>query len=103
MRIRRAATATLLATLTGLAPAQAARAASLYDFAGQGVIIWSEPRAGSTPVGLGHPGQGFESDRSQEHEPYRCDLFDSTLWHHGRNVTTGVAGWVAACDLVDTD
>ncbi|GAA3216277.1 hypothetical protein [Nonomuraea helvata] len=103
MRIRRATTATLLAALTGLAPAQAARAASLYDFAGQGVIIWSEPTAGSPRVGLGNPGEGFVSDRSEEREPYRCAWFDSVLWHHGRNATTGAAGWVAACDLVDAD
>jgi hypothetical protein len=103
VRIRRAAMATLLAALAGLAPAQVARAASLYDFGGQSVIIWSEPRAGSTRVGLGLPGQGFQSDRSKEGELYRCDCFDSTLWHHGRNTTTGAVGWVAACDLVDTD
>ncbi|MGW0810037.1 hypothetical protein [Nonomuraea sp. NPDC002799] len=102
VRIGRAATAGLLTALTlgGPVPAQAAR---LYDFGSQGVVIWSEPRADSGRNGLGHPGQGFESVWSQQHGLFRCADFESTLWHHGRNVTTGISGWVPACDLADTD
>ncbi|MCF6472058.1 hypothetical protein FAF44_27235 [Nonomuraea sp. MG754425] len=107
MRIRRVTTAGLLTlvALSGPLPAGAtqARARIIYDFAAQGVVIWSEPRAGSDRNGLGHPGQGFESYRSEEHEPYRCDRFESTLWHHGFNATTGVIGWVPACHLADPD
>lgn len=101
VRIRRAAMAAVL--LAVLAPSHAAQAAFLYDFGARDVIIWSEPRAGSTPVGLGQPGEGFESEWSQEREPYQCEWFDSVLWHHGRNTTTGVAGWVPACELDDSD
>jgi hypothetical protein len=73
----------------------------LYDYAAQGVIIWSDPWAGSGRNGLGYTGQGFESDRVEVHGTYRCDLSASDAWHHGRNVTTGVLGWVPACDLAD--
>ncbi|MEV0995387.1 hypothetical protein [Nonomuraea sp. NPDC050202] len=107
MRITRATTAGLLAllVLSGLVPAGAtqAQARRLYDFGAQGVIIWSEPRAGSGRNGLGYAGQGFESDRSEEHGLYRCDHFESTLWHHGTNATTGIVGWVPACNLADPD
>ncbi|MFB4281947.1 MULTISPECIES: hypothetical protein [unclassified Nonomuraea] len=105
MHIRRATMAGLLAALTlgGLVPAETAQARRLYDFGAQGVIIWSEPRAGSGRNGLGYAGQGFEANRSEEHGLYRCDNFESTLWHHGRNVTTGVVGWVPACNLADPD
>ncbi|GAA2210258.1 hypothetical protein GCM10009850_057170 [Nonomuraea monospora] len=105
--IRRATTAGLLTllALSGLLPAGAtqAQARRLYDFGAQGVIIWSEPRSGSGRNGLGYAGQGFESDRSEEHGLYRCDNFESTLWHHGTNATTGIVGWVPACNLADPD
>lgn len=102
---KRATMAGLLTALTlgALIPAETAQARRLYDFGAQGVIIWSEPRGGSGRNGLGFAGQGFESDRSEEHGLYRCDNFESTLWHHGRNATTGVVGWVPACNLADTD
>ncbi|MFC4115971.1 hypothetical protein [Nonomuraea zeae] len=105
MHIRRATIAGLLTALAlgGLVHAQAAQARRLYDFGAQGVIIWSEPRAGSGRNGLGYAGQGFDSDRSEEHGLYRCDHFESTLWYHGRNATTGVVGWVPACNLADPD
>ncbi|PZG12844.1 hypothetical protein [Nonomuraea aridisoli] len=96
MHITRVAVAGLLASaaLTGLR----------YDFAAHGVVIWAEPRAGSVRNGVGHPGHGFEPNRSEEHGLYRCDAhFDSTLWYHGRDATTGVVGWVPACHLTDDD
>ncbi|GAA4990767.1 hypothetical protein HD597_008077 [Nonomuraea thailandensis] len=107
MRITRATTAGLLTlvALSGLVAAGAtqAQARRPYDFGAQGVIIWSEPRAGSGRNGLGYAGQGFESDRSEEHGLYRCGPFESTLWHHGTNATTGIVGWVPACNLTDSD
>lgn len=85
-------------------PAEAAAPAGfLYDFGARDVVIWSEPREGSGRNGLGGPGQGFESNRSEEHDFFSCGHFDSTLWHHGRNVHTGVIGWVPACNLTDSD
>jgi hypothetical protein len=75
----------------------------VYDFAAPEVVIWSEPRAGARPHGLGRPGEGFASNREEEHEPYRCGPYETTLWHHGHNATTGVIGWVPACDLLDFD
>ncbi|WP_043631827.1 hypothetical protein [Nonomuraea candida] len=103
--MRPAVTICLLAplALAGPAPAAAARSGPLHDFGAPGVVIWSEPRAGSGRNGLGHPGQGFVSDRSEEHGPFRCGPFDSVLWHHGTNATTGIIGWVPACALIDDD
>ncbi|MEW9547734.1 hypothetical protein [Nonomuraea sp. NPDC050783] len=105
MRITHVVTAGLLGAtaLGGPVAVPAARAARVYDYAVPGVIIWSRPAAGSGRNGLGHPGQGFESDRSEEHGPYRCGPFETVLWHHGRNATTGVVGWVPACNLADPD
>lgn len=89
----------LLAALAGPAEAR-----FRYDFRSPEVVLWSEPRNGADPVGVGRPGDGFDSDRSEEHESYRCDaLFDSTLWHHGTDATTGTVGWVPACYLDDPD
>ncbi|NUP00509.1 MAG: hypothetical protein HOV96_04630 [Nonomuraea sp.] len=91
--------AALLAALAGLAAAR-----YRYDFRSPEVVIWSEPRNGATPAGTGSPGDGFDSDRSEEHETFRCDdLFDSSLWHHGTDATTGTVGWVPACYLDDPD
>ncbi|MEO3872430.1 hypothetical protein ABGB18_26755 [Nonomuraea sp. B12E4] len=105
MHVRRVTMTGLLMamSLSGLLTAQAASAARLYDFAAQGVIIWSQPRAGSSRNGLGYAGQGFQSDRVERHALYQCDHFASDEWHHGRNVTTGVVGWVPACNLADPD
>ncbi|TDD17003.1 hypothetical protein [Nonomuraea diastatica] len=97
---------TMAGALTGLVmtgvQTQSAEAGDVHDFGALGVVIWSEPRAGSGRAGVGYAGQGFESDRSEEHGLYRCDFFESTLWHHGRNVATGVVGWVPACNLTDS-
>ncbi|MFC4013525.1 hypothetical protein ACFOY2_40295 [Nonomuraea purpurea] len=104
MRVRGVTMAGLLTALSLTGPhAQAAEARRLYDFAAQGVIIWSEPWAGSTRAGLGYPGQGFVSDYSEEHDLYRCGDFDATLWYHGHNATTAVVGWVPGCNLADPD
>ncbi|MCK2219525.1 hypothetical protein MF672_037895 [Actinomadura sp. ATCC 31491] len=105
MRVVRTITAGLLGALALGLPATvpAAQAARIYDFAVPGVIIWNGPSASSGRNGLGYPGQGFAPDRSEEHELYRCDQFESTLWHHGRNLATGVVGWVPACNLADPD
>lgn len=119
MNIRRASAAGLIVALaaggllTGTAAAAsakpadqreaAAQRAKRVDFAYQGVVIWNEPRAGSHRNGLGYPGQGFDIDRVEEHGLYRCDQGQSTQWSHGRNVATGVVGWVPACNLADPD
>lgn len=80
------------------------RARMLYDFGDDDVIIWSLPEPGAGQAGIGRLGQQFEADRSEQHDLYRCDEnFASTLWHHGRNTTTGDVGWVAACDVTDPD
>ncbi|MEU1388975.1 MULTISPECIES: hypothetical protein [unclassified Nonomuraea] len=103
MLARGAVAAGLLAVVTvgGAGPAQARYR---YDFRSREVVIWSEPKGGAAQVGVGRPGQGFDSDRSEEHELFRCDdAFDSTLWHHGTDATTGVVGWVPACHLDDPD
>ncbi|MEV4287180.1 hypothetical protein AB0K40_16885 [Nonomuraea bangladeshensis] len=102
LRVTRTATAGLLGALAlgGPAPVSAAR---LYDFAVPDVVIRSEPTASSGQVGLGQPGESFALHRSEEHELYRCGPFGSTLWHHGRNLATGVTGWVPACDTDDPD
>lgn len=71
------------------------------DFAVPGVIIWNEPREGSGRNGQGYPGQWFDTDRAEEHALYRCDNGQSTRWFHGRNVKTGVVGWVPGCNLAD--
>ncbi|MFF5260198.1 hypothetical protein ACFY4C_14715 [Actinomadura viridis] len=82
-------------------PAQtSAHAAQRLDFRAPGIIIWKEPRKDSTRMGLGYPGQGFESDRVEKHAYYMCDNgLDTEWWYHGRNVGTGVTGWVPACNL----
>ncbi|MGW5160442.1 hypothetical protein ACWEPN_33645 [Nonomuraea wenchangensis] len=102
MRLAGTAVAVLsgLLALGGPAPVSAAR---LYDFAVPDVVIRSEPTASSGQVGLGQPGESFALHRSEEHELYRCGPFGSTLWHHGRNLATGVTGWVPACDTDDPD
>ncbi|MET7334173.1 hypothetical protein [Nonomuraea sp. NPDC005650] len=103
VRIRRAAMAAVLTALAMTGP-EPAGARGLYDFGADGVVIWREPRGDSVLVGFGYPGQGFESDRSEEFGLYQCDdYFDSILWHHGRNAATGVVGWVPACGLADAD
>lgn len=80
------------------------QARRLLDFGVQGAIIWNEPRAGSGRNGLGYAGQGFDSDRQEEHALYQCGNGQSThTWFHGRNVTTGVVGWVPGCNLADPD
>ncbi|MFG1612879.1 hypothetical protein ACGFI3_08965 [Nonomuraea wenchangensis] len=101
-RVTRTAAAGLLGLLAlgGPAPASAAR---LYDFAVPDVVIRSEPTASSVQVGLGQPGQSFALYRSEEHELYSCGPFESTLWHHGRNLATDVTGWVPACNTDDPD
>jgi hypothetical protein len=73
------------------------------DFAVPGVVIWSAPRSGSARNGLGYPGQGLDSQRLERHEHYTCDMGASDLWHFGRNMTTGVSGWVPACNTADPD
>ncbi|MEU6793730.1 hypothetical protein ABZ907_18680 [Nonomuraea wenchangensis] len=102
LRVTRTTAAGLLGLLAlgGPAPVSAAR---LYDFAVPDVVIWSEPAAGSGRLGLGQPGESFALHRSEEHELYRCGRFESTLWHHGRNLATGVTGWVPACNTDDPD
>ncbi|MBB5778217.1 hypothetical protein [Nonomuraea jabiensis] len=103
VRVRRAAMATVLTALAMTGPAPAG-ARGRYDFAAVGVVIWSDPRRDAILVGFGYPGQGFESDWSEERGHYQCDdYFDSILWHHGRNAATGIVGWVPACNLVDAD
>ncbi|TMR11604.1 hypothetical protein ETD86_35205 [Nonomuraea turkmeniaca] len=91
------------AALAGLLAIVSMDARPQHDFAAHGVVIWSEPRPGSALAGLGYPGEGFESDRSEEREHFSCGPFDSTLWHHGHNATTGIIGWVPACHLLDPD
>ncbi|GGT36545.1 hypothetical protein ACFFV7_28470 [Nonomuraea spiralis] len=100
---RGAVAAGLLAALTmgGAGPAEARYR---YDFRSPEVAIWSEPKGGAAQVGVGRPGDGFDSDYSEEHERYQCDdLYDSTLWHHGTDAATGVVGWVPACHVDDPD
>ncbi|WP_431929368.1 hypothetical protein [Nonomuraea jabiensis] len=103
VRVRRAAMATVLTALAMTGP-EPAGARGLYDFSADGVVIWSDPRRDAVLVGFGYPGQGFESDRSEEYGFFQCDdYFDSILWHHGRNAATGIVGWVPACNLTDAD
>ncbi|MEV4806150.1 hypothetical protein AB0K18_39630 [Nonomuraea sp. NPDC049421] len=96
MRFGPMALAALLAV-----PALSARPA--YDFAAPGVAIRAEPAAGARVHGFGQPGEGFASNREEEHEAYACGPYETTLWHHGHNASTGVIGWVPACDLLDSD
>lgn len=92
---------------TGSADSRTARTAHTahrpLDFAVPGVVIWAEPRRGAARNGLGYPGQGFDSQRLERHQHYTCDMGASDLWHFGRNMTTGVSGWVPACNTADPD
>ncbi|MEU8355344.1 hypothetical protein AB0C27_04955 [Nonomuraea sp. NPDC048882] len=106
MHVRQVISLGLLAALAlgGTAHAGSGRGRMLYDFGDDDVIVWSLPEPGADRVGFGRLGQQFEADRSEQHGLYQCDEnFASTLWHHGRNTTTGDVGWVAACDVTDPD
>ncbi|TDD08772.1 hypothetical protein [Nonomuraea diastatica] len=71
-----------------------AQRAVRFDFRVPGVRIFARPDGGPTRQGLGYPGQGFEVDNFAAGAPYTCD------WEHGRNVATGVVGWVPSCNTV---
>ncbi|MCG5218501.1 hypothetical protein [Streptosporangium sp. KLBMP 9127] len=117
MNIKRTVAAALTMALTGggllLGPAaQAATGtdqrapghatAQRVDFALPGVIIWRQPTSQSSRNGLGYPGQGFQIDRVEIHGNYACQTgLSSNQWSHGRNLATGVVGWVPACNLAD--
>ncbi|TDE30795.1 hypothetical protein E1295_40775 [Nonomuraea mesophila] len=88
-------------------PAQAvvaedtAQRAVRFDFRVPGVRIFARPDGRSTRHGLGYPGQGFEVDGFAAGTPYTCDNGVTTSdWEHGRNVATGVVGWVPSCNTV---
>ncbi|NRQ39117.1 hypothetical protein HII36_45940 [Nonomuraea sp. NN258] len=80
-----------------------ARSSWRYDFVAPGVVIWSEPRAGSVQRGVGGLGEQFAADRSERHGPFTCGRFEATLWYHGHHLGTGVSGWVPACYLESPD
>jgi hypothetical protein len=51
--------------------------------------------------GLGYPGQGFILDFYRYTDRYTCDNGASdNVWYYGRNVGTGVTGYVPLCNLV---
>ncbi|TDC99632.1 hypothetical protein E1292_31200 [Nonomuraea deserti] len=84
-----------------MAAEDAAQRAVRYDFRVPGVRIFARPDGGSTRNGLGYPGQGFEVDNFAAGAPYTCDNGVTTSdWEHGRNVATGVVGWVPSCNTV---
>ncbi|MFB4317398.1 hypothetical protein [Actinomadura sp. 21ATH] len=89
------ATATAAQAAAGPPPGQGG-----HDFAYAGVIIWAEPRAGSTQTGRGYPGQGWRTDRVEQHAEYQCETHSTDWWHYGRNLATGVVGWVPGCNLI---
>ncbi|MGI5207522.1 hypothetical protein ACQEU6_38840 [Spirillospora sp. CA-108201] len=71
------------------------------DFRVAGVVIWDNPLNTANRVGLGYPGQKFDAIRgSGPWDYYRCDNgVTSNFWIYGRNVATGVVGWVPDCNL----
>ena len=71
------------------------------DFRVPGVVIWDNPLTTARRVGLGYPGQKFDAIRgSGPWDYYRCDNgVTSNFWIYGRNVATGVVGWVPDCNL----
>jgi hypothetical protein len=69
------------------------------DFRIPAVVIWCTP--GSTREGIGSPGDGFEVDEKIFADMVSCGDGEMTnVWYHGRDIRTGVAGWVSACFLV---
>ncbi|GAA5037951.1 hypothetical protein HNP84_003232 [Thermocatellispora tengchongensis] len=72
-----------------------------WDFRVPGVRIFLRAHAGSPVLGLGYPGQGFETERFDWGPEYVCDNGSiATLWGYGRNLATGVRGFVPSCNLV---
>ncbi|MEU6796600.1 hypothetical protein ABZ907_33320 [Nonomuraea wenchangensis] len=93
------ATAAVAAAATPAAQAPSAR--SGVDFRVPGVRIFSRPDGGSTRVGLGYPGQGWDIQGTGYGTSYTCDNgVTTTTWEHGRNIRTGVVGWVPSCNTV---
>ncbi|MEU9838568.1 hypothetical protein AB0C69_05020 [Actinomadura sp. NPDC048032] len=71
------------------------------DFRVPGVVIWDNPLNTARRVGLGYPGQKFDAIRgSGPWDYYSCDNgVTSNFWIYGRNMATGVVGWVPDCNL----
>ncbi|MGW2150007.1 hypothetical protein ACWCOT_37270 [Nonomuraea bangladeshensis] len=96
-----AAPATLAVTASATQAAQAQSARSGVDFRVAGVRIFSRPDGGATRVGLGYPGQGWDIQGTGYGTAYTCDNgVTTTSWEHGRNIRTGVVGWVPSCNTV---
>ncbi len=99
-----AALATPAASVASAVKASAAQAQSArsgVDFRVPGVRIFSRPDGGATRVGLGYPGQGWDLQSTGYGTAYTCDNgVTTTTWEHGRNIRTGVVGWVPSCNTV---
>ena len=103
VRIRRLVMAGLAATfVAGGAWAPSADAATRVDFKVAGVRIWSNHTSNSTVVGLGYPGQKYDVTEvygGNANESYICANGVKTwTWLKGRDVATGVAGYVPHCN-----
>ncbi|MEV0660794.1 hypothetical protein ACIBI3_11495 [Actinomadura luteofluorescens] len=81
--------------------AAASHADRYPDFRVPGVVIWDNPLNTARRVGLGYPGQKFDAIRgSGPWDYYSCDNgVTSNFWIYGRNMATGVVGWVPDCNL----
>jgi hypothetical protein len=83
------------------AAAGQAQAPALYDFRVPGVRIFSRPDGNSSRNGLGYPGQGWDTNHGATGTWYTCDNgVSTTWWEYGRNVATGVVGWVPSCNTI---
>ncbi|MCO5968701.1 hypothetical protein [Actinoallomurus soli] len=69
------------------------------DFRVAGVRIWASDNPYSGILGLGYPGQGFDVDTVYTSAAYTCDN-GVTSWGalHGRDIATGVTGFVPICN-----
>ncbi|WP_345405260.1 hypothetical protein [Nonomuraea salmonea] len=89
------------ATAAAPGTAVAAQARSGIDFRVPGVRIFARADGQSTRVGLGYPGQGWEIHRAVDGTSYTCDNgVTTTVWEYGRNLRTGVVGYVPSCNTV---
>lgn len=72
-----------------------------YDFRVPGVRIFKWPTPAGPIMGLGYPGQGFDYQHTVSGAGYTCDNGGhTTRWEYGRNIATGVWGYVPTCNAV---
>jgi hypothetical protein len=90
-----------IASLFAISAPANAKPAHWDDFRTSGVIIWSQASQNSAHNGLGYPGQGFDWVNIWDKGLYNCDNGQSTnSWYEGRDIATGVYGYVPGCNLI---